>query len=104
VWGDHLGAGVGVVGDVAEAGDGTAGVLGRHKGASGPGVRGEGHYGGQFQGTSAQLSLVPGTTVGKPTTGQHSKGEIFMDRDGTLFVCVADGTPGTWRRVVTEPA
>jgi hypothetical protein len=164
VKGDHTGAGVGVVGDVAKAGAGTAGVLGRHKGAdgtgvrgegttgifgqgkftgvrgnseatgvrgeggsigvvgqgkvvgvsgictdsaagtSGPGVRGVGHYGGQFQGTSAQLHLRPGTSVGRPTTGQHSKGEIFMDQDGTLFVCVADGTPGTWLRVMTQPA
>jgi hypothetical protein len=164
VKGDHTGAGIGVVGDVAKAGAGTAGVLGRHKGAdgtgvrgegttglfgqgkftgvqgnaegtgikgegkigvvgqgklvgvsgicsdsaagaSGPGVRGVGHYGGQFQGTSgAQLHLRPGTSVGRPTTDQHSKGEIFLDREATLFVCVADGTPGTWRRVMTEPA
>jgi hypothetical protein len=63
-----------------------------------------GHYGGQFQGTSAQLHLRPGTSVGRPTTGEHEKGEIFIDRDATLFVCVADGTPGTWRRIVTEAA
>jgi predicted PolB exonuclease-like 3'-5' exonuclease len=55
-----------------------------------------------FNGNS--FDLVPGTTVGRPTTGQHNKGEIFLDQEGTLFVCVADGTPGTWRRVMTEPA
>jgi hypothetical protein len=99
-------------------GEGKIGVVGQGKlvgvsgicsdsaaGASGPGVRGVGHYGGQFQGTSgAQLHLRPGTSVGRPTTDQHSKGEIFLDREATLFVCVADGTPGTWRRVMTEPA
>jgi hypothetical protein len=47
VFGDHTGAGVGVVGDVAKAGAGTAGVLGRHKGVGGAGhgVRGEGGIG-----------------------------------------------------------
>jgi hypothetical protein len=166
VFGEHTGAGVGVLGDVAKDGVGTAGVLGRHKGPdgtgvrgegktgvvgegtfigvrghsngqtgikgeggpigvlgqgkvvgvsgictdsaagiSGPGVRGVGNYGGQFQGMSAQLHLRPVTgVVGRPTTGQHKKGEIFLDQEGTLFVCVADGTPGTWRRVMTEPA
>jgi hypothetical protein len=47
------------------------------------------------------LRLVPKTTVGKPTTGTHTKGEIYMDSAGTLFVCTANGTPGTWKKVST---
>jgi hypothetical protein len=160
VAGDHTGAGVGVVGDVAQGGDGTAGVLGRHKGdgpgvkgegrtgvlgegspgvvgicgsslqagstplehhgnaagvsgkitgiGNGPGVFGEGRYGGEFKGSKipfgAQLRLVPATTVGRPTTEFHRSGEIFMDSAATLFVCTAEGTPGKWVRVRTEPA
>jgi hypothetical protein len=160
VFGDHTGAGVGVVGDVAQGGDGTAGVLGRHKGdgpgvkgegrtgvlgegspgvvgicgsslqagstplehhgnaagvsgkitgiGNGPGVFGEGRYGGEFKGSKipfgAQLRLVPATTVGRPTTEFHRSGEIFMDSAATLFVCTAEGTPGKWVRVRTEPA
>jgi hypothetical protein len=82
----------------------VAGVSGKITGiGNGPGVFGEGRYGGEFKGGSAQLRLVPATTVGRPTTGFHSKGEIFMDSEATLFVCVANGTPGSWRRVMTEP-
>lgn len=79
-----------------------AGVRGNAQ--SGPGVFGAGGYGGQFTGTKAQLHLVPGTSLGRPTTNFHEKGEIFMDSAATLFVCVAGGNPGTWWRVMTEPA
>jgi hypothetical protein len=79
-----------------------AGVRGNAQ--SGPGVFGAGGYGGQFTGTKAQLHLVPGTSLGRPTTNFHEKGEMFIDVAGTLFVCVAGGNPGTWRRVMTEPA
>jgi hypothetical protein len=68
---------------------------------SGPGVFGSGKFGGQFKGTNAQIHLVPGTTVGRPAAGNHLMGELYMDSAGTLFVCVASGSPGTWLRVVT---
>jgi hypothetical protein len=108
VYGQHDGAqpsgGFGVVGD--GIGSGRAGVLGRNPHASGSGVRGQSTngYGGQFDGGKAQLRLNPKTTVGKPTTGAHTKGEIYMDSAGTLFVCTANGTPGTWRRFQTVAA
>lgn len=79
-----------------------AGVRGNS--SSGPGIFGAGRYGGQFRGTHAQLSIFPGATAGRPTTGHHSKGEIYMDSEATLFVCIADGSPGTWLRVATETA
>jgi hypothetical protein len=56
-------------------------------------------YGGLFEGGKAQLRLVPATTAGKPTTGAHTKGEIYMDSAGSLFVCTASGTPGTWKKI-----
>ncbi len=98
VYGQHTGGnGYGVVGD--GTGD-SAGVLGRNP--SGPGVEGrDSRYGGKFAGSTAQLMLVPGNSAGKPTTGTHTKGEIYMDSAGALFVCTAgDGTTvGTWKKV-----
>jgi len=128
VYGQHTGSGYGVVGD--GSGNAFAGVLGRNPSGPGVrgkgpigvwaaghtgvwaegevGVRGVGMdfgkgggYGGQFSGGRAQLHLFPMGTVGKPTTGAHTKGEIYMDSEGTLFVCTANGTPGTWRKVTT---
>jgi hypothetical protein len=80
-----------------------AGVAGES--IDGPGVFGAGHVGGKFSGTSAQLALVPGSGTGKPTTGHHVAGEIFMDSAGSLFVCIGTSPPsGTWVKVVTVPA
>jgi hypothetical protein len=92
VYGQHTGtSGYGVVGDGKGSG---AGVLGRNPSG----------YGGQFDGGLAQLKLNPKGTTGKPTSGAHTKGEIYMDSAGTLFVCTANGTPGTWRKVTTTAA
>src|SRR5215208_616061 len=82
-------------------GDGINGVA-----TNASGVRGSSNslYGGLFQGGKAPLKLQPSHTGGRPTTGQHTKGELFMDSGGALFVCTADGTPGTWRRFTTTSA
>ena len=89
VYGHHTGSsGYGVVGD--GTGSGGAGVLGRNSVG----------YGGQFEGGKAQLKLKPAGNAGKPS-GSHSKGEIYMDSAGALFVCTKGGTPGTWRKVST---
>ncbi len=99
VYGQHTGTeGYGVVGD--GSGSTGSGVLGRN--SSGTGVEGTAsRYGGKFAGSRAQLMLVPGGSLGKPTTGTHNKGEIYMDKAGALFVCTAgDGTTvGTWKKV-----
>ena len=87
VYGQHTGTGYGVVGD--GGGDSYAGLLGRNSTG----------YGGQFEGGKAQLKLVPGASAGKPTTGTHTKGEIYMDSAGSLYVCTAGGTSGTWKKV-----
>jgi hypothetical protein len=94
---------------VAGASDTTAGVFGastsgsgvRGNSGSGPGVTGQssGGYGVQAGGGKAQLYLVPAGTAGAPTSGSHIRGEIFLDKAGSLFVCVAAGTPGTWKHI-----
>jgi hypothetical protein len=108
VYGQHTGSlGFGVVGD--GTGAAGAGILGRNSG--GDGVQGEGAngvhgkatggYGGLFEGGKAQLRITPKGTAGRPTTGAHSKGELYMDSAAALFVCTASGTPGKWRKVTT---
>lgn len=105
VVGAGTGTGAGVVGKNSTSegvlGDGNTGVHG--KGRGGPGVYGESaQYGGQFKGAKAQLRLMPPTSsaaVGAPTQDTHAKGELYLDYTGTLFVCTAPGTPGTWRKV-----
>ena len=87
---------------------GTAGygIVGDGSGATGAGVVGRdpSGYGGQFEGGKAQLKLKPAGRAGKPTTGIHTKGEIYMDSAGALFVCTAvDGTTvGTWKKVTMK--
>jgi hypothetical protein len=63
-----------------------------------------GGIGGRFSGHRAQLMLVPRASSGRPQTRPHSKGEIYMDSQGALFVCTADGTPGSWSRFTTTAA
>jgi hypothetical protein len=100
VYGEHTGtSGHGTVG-IGKGG--AAGVLERN--SSGIGVQGQGRYGGTFEGSRAQLMLQPKSTAGRPTSGAHTKGEIYMDSAGALFVCVTGGTPGTWRKVTTTTA
>jgi hypothetical protein len=41
--------------------------------------------------------------VGAPTTGSHEKGEVWVDVFGRHFLCIADGTPGTWVRPGLNP-
>ena len=97
VYGQHTGtAGYGVAGDGTGSG---AGVLGRN--TNGNGIEGrDSRYGGKFAGSRAQLMLEPKSNAGKPS-GAHSKGEIYMDGAGALFVCVKGGNPATWRKVST---
>ncbi|HEX6799119.1 MAG TPA: hypothetical protein VF116_15525, partial [Ktedonobacterales bacterium] len=43
-------------------------------------------------------------SAGTPTSGTYSKGEMIRDSNGDLFLCVADGTPGTWQQVFAAGA
>ena len=100
VSGDHAGSGPGVTGGSASG----PGVQGTSSGAGKGGVEGGhqgGGYGGLFRGGKAQLRLVPSSRTGRPG-GPHSKGELYMDSNAALFVCVRSGTPGKWRKISTS--
>ncbi|MCU1372261.1 MAG: hypothetical protein JWO77_3455, partial [Ilumatobacteraceae bacterium] len=97
--GESTGAGVGVEG----TSQGLIGVRGTT--TVGYGVRGlatsPGGIGGWFTADRAQLTL---TTTGfrQPPTGDataHVSNEVVADSQGQLWFCVADGTPGTWRKL-----
>jgi len=108
VFGRNNGTGAGVLG-LSVKGDGD-GVWGNGKvGVRGTSVNGHGlfgdggsGYGGQFKGTRAQLRLTPTGRIGKPTTGSHQIGELYLDQVGSLFICTAAGTPGTWKKVTVS--
>jgi hypothetical protein len=80
--------GIGVRGQSNGSADGVEGISAR-------GV------GGFFAGGAAALHLVPALTAGHPLSGLHLRGDLLMDRTGTLWVCVANGSPGTWHRILT---
>lgn len=101
VHGNNSTAGDGVLGDS----QGGAAIRGRSFGPTGAGVHGEhfgGGYGGLFKGGKSQLRLGPSGRTGRPRGGTHSKGEIYMDSNAALFVCVKGGSPGRWRKVSTS--
>ena len=52
--------------------------------------------GGYFYGNRAQLSLIG---LGGVPAGAHTLGDIYQQTDGTLWACVASGTPGTFRKL-----
>jgi hypothetical protein len=99
--------GTGVYGSDISTGDGVAavsvngtGVLATSKSGSGVRAVSSTGYGGEFQGGLAPLKLEPSSASGSPTTSTHSAGEFYVDNQGVLYFCTADGTPGTWKAVV----
>ena len=79
------------------------GVIGSAKtvgafGSAAVGVLGDGAVGGQFSGTDAAINLEPRGSVGPPG-GTNFKGDIALDSDGVLWLCVQNGSPGTWIQV-----
>jgi hypothetical protein len=76
----------------------TSGVTGISDSPDGTGVIGTSvGYGGRFSGTKAPLLLSESASVsGFPASGNHTRGELFVDNAGVLFYCTAGGTPGTW--------
>jgi hypothetical protein len=61
-----------------------------------------GEYGAAFSGNKAPLRLHPASTQGAPASGVHRQGELYIDSQGHLFLCLATGTPGTWKEVVLK--
>lgn len=94
-----------LVGGVATGGsDAAYGVSGRTT-ASGriAGVlaygAGTGSYGMYAYGDKAGLRIVNTNVPPLTRSDSHVKGEIDTDNTGSLWTCVADGTPGTWRKL-----
>jgi hypothetical protein len=86
---------------------GIAGVLGTSDQTNVSGIAGSSAhgYGGRFAGGLAPIRLDPANTTGHPKVGSglHLKGELFLDNAGMLFLCVKDGDPGGWVRVLVSP-
>jgi len=103
--------GIGVNGFSNHPNNGT-GVWGQADGPNGTGVYAEATastggvgivaYGSEngawFAGTHAALWIVPQNTAGPPADAS-AKGEMLVDSAGVMWLCTADGTPGTWIRV-----
>jgi hypothetical protein len=71
-------------------------------GASGIAASSVSGCGGTFAGGAAPLRLIPTSTAGAPRSGTHRKGELTVDATGMIYVCLADGTPGTSAGIVTQ--
>jgi hypothetical protein len=67
--------------------------------SNGTGVYGGGGLGLRGYGTRAGLMLDGVGTAPPSRTDAHERGEVVHDENGTLWFCVASGTPGTWRQV-----
>jgi hypothetical protein len=55
-------------------------------------------YGVLASGGRAPLFITPNGGSGPPASGAHTAGEVYIDGTHTLFLCTADGSPGTWVR------
>jgi hypothetical protein len=62
-----------------------------------------GGYGAWLTGGKAPLRLEPHGSDGPPTGGLHGRGEVMVDVNGTVWVCLTGGTPGTWVRPGFNP-
>lgn len=79
----------GIYGYTSQSG---AGVVGVGVGSTGVGLR--------ARGTRAGLSIdALGGAPATRSTLAFLKGDVIEDTGGNLWVCVADGTPGTWRKL-----
>lgn len=50
-------------------------------------------------GATQPTRFVGGTASGHPTTGTFAVGDFVIDQTGTMWICTAAGTPGTWSQV-----
>ena len=46
--------------------------------------------------TEDTYQIGPSLITGPPTTGLHFLGENYIDDVGKKYICIAQGTPGTW--------
>jgi hypothetical protein len=50
----------------------------------------------QLTGATATSGYVGGTASGPPTAGTFQLGDFVVDQSGTIWICTASGSPGTW--------
>lgn len=50
-------------------------------------------------GATAPTRYAGGTAGGAPVTGTFAAGDFIIDETGSVWVCTAAGTPGTWTQV-----
>jgi len=100
-WADNRGSildhGIGIRGD----GNGINGVgVWGHSDSDGIGLLGDGGLGAQLAGSRAAIYLS-GTTNVPPLTrvDAHKVGEIDIDSNADVWVCVVAGSPGKWRKL-----
>jgi hypothetical protein len=95
------GQGTALLGVAGSTGNQQIGIIGWSKKPGGTGLIGftgnAGAYGGEFFGGQAELRLRPGGAAPTTLTNAHQAGELYEDADANLWLCVAAGTPGTWR-------
>ena len=93
---------LGVVGESGNVGGffsgGRNGILA--VGTTNIGVQGFGRIGGFFSGNSAALQLDAFNPSVLTRTDAHAAGEIEADSNLDVWLCVEDGTPGKWRKIV----
>jgi len=98
-----VGGGVGLYGNSGAGNVGVVGfgdLYGRNTTIGSHGTAGFGNalgVGGWFAGGRAALALGSTGTAGPPTTLQHYVGDIVVDANRVIWVCVANGTPGTFQ-------
>lgn len=103
VLGTTAGLGSALSGRVTNPSSTAAAVTGETSGA-GAGLQAvsTGGLGVVANGGRAPLRLVPGSGTGAPSSGSHQAGELFVDDQGDIFLCKADGDPGTWFRLTDQ--
>jgi len=91
----------------------TAGLDASAAGATGYGVHGTSDQGYGVVGDTlsgidlyaagtGRLAQYPTAATGAPTGGSYAAGEQLRDAAGNLYLCLAGGTPGTWKRVLVD--
>ena len=78
---------------------GTAGISGGGHGIAGQSTSGSSAYLANEVGPHLYLERIGTEHVVGPPMGAHHQGMISLDSAGDLFLCVAEGDPGTWTRL-----
>ena len=50
-------------------------------------------------GDTKGLRIRSRSTTGAPSSGSWNRGTLIVDSGGVLYICTANGTPGTWQKV-----